>query len=169
MIPKVRSLIDMIFESSSELNKKANTSDVYNKTETDTKLNTKQEKLTAGTGIEITGKNIINNLNTNYSTDEQVIGKWAQGQTLYRRIIFGTLHVRRGGVLASFPGSYRIVNFNGNILQQSNNQVKPINFWFSTTDYMQILHERTNNLIMYDCAGDYENSQIVLIIEYIKE
>lgn len=37
MIPKVRSLIDMIFESSSELSKKANSSDVYNKTEIDEK------------------------------------------------------------------------------------------------------------------------------------
>ena len=37
LIPKVRSLIDMIFESSSELSKKANSSDVYNKTEIDEK------------------------------------------------------------------------------------------------------------------------------------
>ena len=135
----------------------------------DTKINSKQDKLIAGTGIEITDKNTINNIQGNYSSNEQVIGKWDKGQTLYRRIIYGTLHVGRANVLASFPGSYRIANFNGNILQQLTNQVKPINFWFSTADYMQILHDRNNNNLLYDCAGEYEGSQIILVIEYIKE
>ena len=131
--------------------------------------NAKQDKLTAGTGIEITGENIINNIQENYSTDEQIVGKWIQGQPIYRRIITGTLHVGTAKVLTSFPGSYRILNFNGNIFQQSINQVKPINFWFSTTDYMSVLHNRNNSTISYGCAGNYENSQIVLILEYIKE
>ena len=52
----------------------------------DTKINAKQDKLTAGTGIEITGKNIINNLNANYSTNEQVVGKWIDGKPLYRKV-----------------------------------------------------------------------------------
>ena len=50
-------------------------------------INSKQDKLTAGTGIEITGENIINNLNANYSTDEQIIGKWIDGKPLYRKTI----------------------------------------------------------------------------------
>ena len=63
---------------------------MYNKTETDTKLNTKQEKLTAGTGIEITGENIINNIQGNYSTDEIRIGTW-MGKPLYRKVIKTTM------------------------------------------------------------------------------
>ena len=47
----------------------------------------KQEKLTAGTGIEITGENIINNLNANYSTHEQKIGTWVNNKPLYRKIV----------------------------------------------------------------------------------
>ena len=50
-------------------------------------IDAKQDKMTAGTGIEITGENIINNLNANYSTEEQVIGKWIDGKPLYRKVI----------------------------------------------------------------------------------
>lgn len=77
MIPKVKSLIDMIFESSSDsytksetdakVDVKANSSDVYNKTETDTKMNAKQDKLTAGTNITI-ANNTISAKDTTYST-----------------------------------------------------------------------------------------------------
>lgn len=67
------------------IDQKADSSDVYTKTETDTKLNKKQEKLTAGTGIEITGENIINNIQENYSTNEQKIGKWINGKPIYRQ------------------------------------------------------------------------------------
>ena len=51
----------------------------------DTKINSKQDKLTAGTGIEITGKNTINNIQGNYSTDEIRIGTW-MGKPLYRKV-----------------------------------------------------------------------------------
>lgn len=50
-------------------------------------IDAKQDKLTAGTGIEITGKNIINNIQGNYSTEEQVIGEWIDGKPLYRKVI----------------------------------------------------------------------------------
>ena len=54
-------------------------------------INAKQNKLTAGTGIEITGENTINNINENYSTDEQIVGKWANGKPLYRKVIKTTM------------------------------------------------------------------------------
>lgn len=54
-------------------------------------INSKQDKLTAGTGIEITGENTINNIQGNYSTDEQVIGKWIDGKTLFRKVIKTTM------------------------------------------------------------------------------
>ena len=48
-------------------------------------INAKQDKLIAGTGIEITDENIINNLNENYSTNEQIVGKWINGKPIYRQ------------------------------------------------------------------------------------
>lgn len=54
-------------------------------------IKAKQDKLIAGTGIEITGENIINNLNENYSTDEQIVGKWIDGKPLYRKVISHTI------------------------------------------------------------------------------
>lgn len=50
-------------------------------------INAKQDKLISGTGIEITGKNIINNIQENYSTNEQKIGKWIDGKPLYRKVL----------------------------------------------------------------------------------
>ena len=49
-----------------ELNKKANSSDVYTKEETDTKMNTKQDKLTAGNNITISN-NTISAKDTTYA------------------------------------------------------------------------------------------------------
>lgn len=49
-------------------------------------INAKQDKLIAGTGIEITDENTINNIQGNYSTKEVKIGKWIDGKPLYRRI-----------------------------------------------------------------------------------
>lgn len=49
------------------------------------KLESKQDKLIAGTGIEITGGNTINNIQGNYSTDEIRIGTW-MGKPLYRKV-----------------------------------------------------------------------------------
>ena len=46
----------------------------------------KQDKLTAGTGIEITGGNTINNIQGNYSTEEVRIGTWIDGKPLYRKV-----------------------------------------------------------------------------------
>lgn len=56
----------------------------------DTKINSKQDKLIAGTGIEITGKNIINNIQGNYSTEEVKIGTWTNGKPVYRKLIYAT-------------------------------------------------------------------------------
>lgn len=64
--------------------------DVNVYTKTDEKLESKQDKLIAGTGIEITGGNTINNIQGNYSTDEIRIGTWRDGKPLYRKIVSGT-------------------------------------------------------------------------------
>ena len=85
---------------------KANTSDVYNKTETDEKLESKQDKLTAGTGIEITGENTINNIQGNYSTEETKIGTWIDGKPLYRK----TFNITSG-----FSNSFDIIHNISNI------------------------------------------------------
>lgn len=50
-------------------------------------INSKQDKLTAGTGIVITGENTINNIQGNYSTEEVKIGTWIDGKPLYRKVI----------------------------------------------------------------------------------
>ena len=106
-------------ELQSNIDEKANTSDVYNKTEIDDKettlnnsIDTKQNKLTAGTGIEITGENIINNIQGNYSTEEVKIGKWIDGKSLYRKVIVYKTTKTVGSINAvtNIPISHNISN-----------------------------------------------------------
>ena len=132
-------------------------------------LNKLQDKLTAGTGIEITGENIINNIQGNYSTDEQVIGRWIDGKTLYRKTIGAKIKEGRGTKFIDFPGTYTIVCFKGIIIQPEGDQIKPLNFWFSDTDFIQFLQYRGGYQIIYDCKGAYNDSYCFLTIEYIKE
>lgn len=64
-----------------------NTGDMYT-------WNNKQDALTAGTNIGISGNTIsaTNTLSLVYSTSEQVIGKWVDGSYLYQKTInFGSL------------------------------------------------------------------------------
>ena len=90
-------------DTDTKLDTKANTSDVYNKTEIDTKINAKQDKLIAGTGIEIKDNKINNTQNSNvqvlqlnlvpneeyiYSTD---FTSWGirMGELVYIAVEFG--------------------------------------------------------------------------------
>lgn len=50
-------------------------------------INSKQDKLTAGTGIVITGENTINNIQGNYSTEEVKIGTWIDNKPIYKKTI----------------------------------------------------------------------------------
>ena len=52
--------------------------------------NNKQNALTAGTNIGISGNTIsgTNTLSLNYSTNEQAIGKWTNNKTLYQKTIY---------------------------------------------------------------------------------
>ena len=130
-------------------NTKANSSDVYTKTETDTRLNKKQDKLTAGTGIGITGTNIINNLNANYSTDEQVIGKWTDGKPLYRKVV----------EIGSLPNN-KAQTYNHNISNMDMLTYYDL-IWYDTEDNLFLKAPRIDNLeVFVKCEINTTNIQI---------
>lgn len=101
--------------------------------EIDEKMNSKQDKLTAGTGIEITGTNIINNLNANYSTEEQVIGRWINNKPLYKKTYSGNCDTKPTQILdASLPLSVLVGAF-GNVKNAEFTEQFQLGLYFDST------------------------------------
>ena len=175
MIPKVRSLYDMIFESSSELNKKANTSDVYTKTETDTKLESKQDKLTAGTNITISDNTI--SVKDTYNTSEVKIGTF-DGKALYRRCYIGTPTFAYGhwiyidtstwgiGSLINVHGMVKVSGANNAILVQPIPRVVPDNIAGYGIGYGDMNSDKIGILFG---TGYTSIKKLILVIEYTKD
>ena len=71
----------------------------------------------------------------------------------------------------SFPETCTIVSWKGYVIHHytGDDYIKPINFWFSTTDYLQFFQLKRGKPIIYDCKGQYKDSDCFLTIEYIKE
>ena len=117
----------------------------------DTKINAKQDKLIAGTGIEITDKNTINNIQGNYSSNEQVIGKW-DNKPLYRKYFF----------ISALPNNtYRDYNVSVNNLEY----VKKLSgMAYTNTDFIPIPDVSADSFIRLGAFGK-STSSIVLRIQ----
>lgn len=134
MIPKVKSLID-----------------------------TKQNKLTAGTGIEITGKNIINNIQGNYSTEEVKIGTWKDGKPLYRK----TFNIT-SGLSPSLNIPHNISNIDyckcyGTLITGSSTIEQ---FYANSSDYFRCFRDGGAVKIRYGTGN--KPTTIIINLEYTK-
>ena len=122
-------------------------------------INSKQDKLTAGTGIEITETNIINNLNANYSTEEVKIGTWIDGKPLYRIVASINLQNYTSWTnLVHISNLKRVINIYGSL-----NNIN-IPRYESSSYFTQFLYE--NNYIKVMCNGNTGGGY--LVIEYTK-
>lgn len=130
----------------------------------------KQDKLIAGTGIEITGENIINNIQGNYSTSETKIGTWIDGKPLYSKTLsLTTPSTTNSTKIADFDKTFIIKKYYGNALIAASNQLLPINFYF-TNEYNIATYVVNNSGEIYMKIGSkaYRNQQVTLTIEYTK-
>ena len=120
-------------------------------------INSKQDKLTAGTGIEITGENTINNIQGNYSTEEVKIGTWIDGKPLYRKVFeLGTFT----SVVSKSPAS---LNFSVLI-----NQARKVEYnIYNNTNFFNVpansYDASDNNHFIYSQLGVRDNSYIVFM------
>ena len=149
------------------MNKKANSSDVYNKTEIDTKINSKQDKLIAGTGIEITDKNTINNINENYSTKEVKIGKWIDGKPLYRKVYIGTLtNTPENNLISTILDTNidEVINFGGYIKNDYNTKISIL----SSTKEIQLVTLEDGGTLRFDTTSTVQNWTYKIFVEYTK-
>ena len=139
----------------------------------DTKLNAKQDKLTAGTGIEITDENIINNIQGNHSTEGTAIGTWIDGKKLYRKVINVTI-----------PSTNTDGQISEKAIDISNNINKVIKIYgyientYSTIFLPVWITDSGNKIKTYIDANkrlyisneikDYNNLRATVIVEYTK-
>lgn len=131
-------------------------------------INSKQDKLIAGTGIEITGENIINNLNANYSTNEQKIGKWIDGKPLYRRTIIYTNAITKNTpiVVGNISNFKEIISINYTIRNSAGNTFysQPL----ADEYYVKIQGETTTGDIYLISNDDWGTPKIIINITYTK-
>lgn len=143
-------------------------SSYYTKTETNTLLNAKQDKLTAGTGIEITGENIINNIQGNYSTEEVKIGKWIDGKPLYRKII-NTLTLPSDSTREYDISSFNIetiVDLHGVTTYGNGQYLRPLPFSADSPNEIRLdVHNKKIRLITYSSWPPYLT---IIFLEYTK-
>ena len=138
MIPKVKSLYDRIFA--------------------------KQDKLIAGTGIEITDENIINNIQENYSTEEVKIGTWTDGKPLYRK----TFNIT-SGFSTSLNITHNISNIDyckcyGTLITESGTTIEQ--FYASGIDYFRCF--RDGNVVKIRYGTGNSPKTIIINLEYTK-
>ena len=139
----------------------------------DTKINSKQDKLIAGTGIEITDKNTINNINENYSTDEQVVGKWIDGKPLYRKVYKSSEFSNKYNILVNNVDN--LVDINGMFKRSDYKIYCKIPYrtgeasWNTSFGNINITNTVIETNIIYGSSLSASNfSNIVIIVKYTK-
>lgn len=136
-------------------------------------INAKQDKLISGTGIEITGENTINNIQRNYSTDEQIVGKWINGKPLYRKVIKTTMAetLSNGTYVNKDVGTGFNIDFGyvakAILISGTQHMLLPYinNAGYSTKCFID---KNGSNLILANGNSTFSNCETYVIIEYTK-
>ena len=107
---------------------------------------------------------------TNYSKDEQVIGKWVDGKPLYRRYFNFTTGSKSGNQyimnIPNYSDIERITNIYGTYFHKSSSGVA-IYSNINMKDQIQTWIE--NGKIAISTIPNYYNSDVHLFIEYTKK
>lgn len=113
--------------------------------------------------------------NFNYSLDEKIIGKWVNGEKLYRLVIIGNATVSPNYINLQDKNIKELIDIKG-IHIPTNNFVYPFNVYMpynseNPSKYMAILGFVNNGKILYMSFGNdsmYSNVKFTVQIEYTK-
>ena len=118
--------------------------------------------------IYVDNEEIYNQNIMNYSTNEQVIGKWIDGKPLYRKVYTITSMTNSNTNLASISDVETPVNISGFIITSTNKY--PINLYESSTNYNVVFYSPPNNAlrgrVVIGDTGTFQKANI--IFEYTK-
>ena len=149
-------------------------------TEIQTAVSSKQDTLVSGTNIKtiknqsILGSGDLEELDV-YSTNENVIGKWIDGSTIYRQVIYvGALPDMDSLTVSntSIPINADVIKIYGFCTKNTHSETFPIPFsWGSGTDiqnYVGLFYDYTNRRIYIRTNRYMGTYNGYVIIEYIK-
>lgn len=129
--------------------------------------NNKQNALTAGTNIGISGNTIsaTNTLSLRYSTSEQTIGTWSDGSTLYQKTWTGTLSTAGSNqTIASFSYGGKVKSIESVIFNPNNGYSENGNFYESSSNYCRFYCY--NGSLFYKCGDHPRTCQFVITVKY---
>lgn len=103
-----------------------------------------------------------------YSLAERRIGTWIDGKPLYRKVLKGTTPSDSNTAsIFSVDSNINIINFYGHIYSAPYNQKMPINYFFSTNNYI-VTYFEGGYMKMTVTDGLYQNCSTNIFIEYTK-
>ena len=134
----------------------------------------KQNKLTAGTNIGISGNTIsaTNTISLNFSTSEQAVGKWIDGKTLYQKTVdCGALPNATTKTISTGLSNIKIINFFGYTYQPANGTVQPINRSEGLSGNDQIVVNIKNygaDVSIYSASNRSAFTETYVTLQYVK-
>ena len=101
----------------------------------------------------------------NYSTTEQLIGKWINGKNLYRRVFTGNTGASNGwrNAVTNVPNDLEIREINATV-----GKYLPVPAYIDSSYYVALQYNNGANAIQTYNKG-YPNSDIEIVVEYTKK
>lgn len=96
-----------------------------------------------------------------YSTEEKVVGEWIDGRPIYEQTIRQSVTSSMFNI--THDETFEIKKFDGFL--KNNTDVFPLNFYWSSGDYINTFHR--NNTFMIKIVGE-SLDEIFIIIQYTK-
>ena len=121
--------------------------------------------------ITVKGKEVATkNNNQHYSTEEQRIGTWIDGKSIYRKVYQYTTGAGANPVNFSEAGITnidKIVNISGFTLQPNSNNYVPLSYYNSSVDWSNF-YTGGKNAFSVRCGSSYGYGATTIIFEYTK-
>lgn len=104
-----------------------------------------------------------------YTEEEQAIGTWIDGKTIYRRVFQTTMptSANSDATIYTFTDTIIPINIYGACIESSGS-VEPINYWYSTSYYITTWVPSGKLLKIRANGSGYLNNNKYVVVEYIK-
>ena len=102
-----------------------------------------------------------------YSSSETKVGLWTNGKPIYRKVINDNTSSGDNSISVSGLNIDEIIKIEGTTTQ-SNNNIIPLIYYHSSTDFSNIYYRQGTNELIVRCGSSYGYGNTKIIIEYTK-
>lgn len=120
-------------------------------------------------------RNVQNPIENNYSTDEQVIGKWIDGKPIYRKVCSYIAEIPESasaetiiGVSPPIQNIEQLVKIYGNYTSAPDTRQYPLPYTIQSGSTIRIVYDYTQGIIIIKGNGIGASKNHYIIIEYTK-